>query len=66
MTPAALLLPDVLTALQMSRRTFERLRRTGKLPIVELPRLGRKLRFSPASVAAYVANETPTRRRVAT
>lgn len=59
----ALLIPDVLAALRMSRRTFERLRRSGRLPLAELlPRLGRRPRYSRASVDAYLAGRT---RRVA-
>lgn len=53
-SPSVLLLADVLALLQISRRTCERLRRSGRFPIAELqPRLGRRPRFARAAVEAY-------------
>lgn len=59
MTPPAArcyLLPDVLEKLQMSERTFNRLRRAGRLPFVEelRPRLGRLQRFRADLLDRYL------------
>jgi hypothetical protein len=52
------LIPDVLKKLQMSRRTFARLRAAGKLPMLEelLPRLGRP-RFRADLLDRYLAGD---------
>lgn len=50
--PSVCHVDDVCRALRISRRTFHRLRASHQLALVELPRLGRKLRFDGASVDA--------------
>lgn len=52
--PVTVTLPQLLQILQISRRTFERQWKVGRLPFVELPAIGRERRFSGASVSAYL------------
>lgn len=60
--PAVCHVQDVCRELKISRRTFHRLRALHQLPIVELPRLGRKLRFDGQSVDALNRPKWDTRR----
>lgn len=50
--PKVCFVADVCRELRISRRTLVRLRAANLLPIVELPRIGHRLRFSGESVAA--------------
>ena len=49
--PSVCRIEDICRILSMSRSTFLRLDAEKKLPIVELPRMGRVRRFDGASVA---------------
>lgn len=64
MTPRCYLLPELLERLQMSERTFHRLRRAGKLPFLEelKPRLGRILRYRADLVDKYIEGRWDTPR----
>jgi hypothetical protein len=49
--------PEILTKLQMARRTFSTLKRAGKLPFLEElhPRLGRRARYRADLVDRYLS-----------
>lgn len=50
-------IPDLLRELALSRRTFFRLRRAGRLPFLDelLPRLGRSARYRAEPIDRYLA-----------
>jgi hypothetical protein len=50
---------DILTKLQLNKRTFSRLKREGKLPFLEelKPRLGRHPRYRADLVDRYLAGQ---------
>ena len=50
---------QILELLQMPRRTFYELRRTGKLPCLEelKPRLGRRIRYRADLIDRYLAGQ---------
>jgi Helix-turn-helix domain len=52
-------IPEILVKLQMAKRTFTTLRRTGRLPFLEelKPRLGRRVRYRADLVDRYLAGE---------
>jgi predicted DNA-binding transcriptional regulator AlpA len=53
----AVRLAEMLALIGMSRRTYERRRRSGRFPIAELlPRLDRFPRFSLADIESYLAH----------
>lgn len=58
---------DLLQLLQMSERTFERLRRDGRLPFLDelRPRLGRVIRYRCEPVDRYLANQATAPRAFA-
>jgi hypothetical protein len=51
--------PDVLAKLQMTKRTFTRLKHAGKLPFLEelRPRLGRRVRYRADLIDRYLRGE---------
>lgn len=57
--PRCYTVPDVLAKLQMSQRTFRRLRAAGALPFLEelQPRLGRAVRYRADLVDRYLAGQ---------
>lgn len=68
------LIPELLERLQMSKQTFGRHRKAGKLPFLEelRPRIGRRPRYRADLVDRYLAGEWgqsralfSTRRKVA-
>lgn len=52
--PKVVTLPQVLSVLQISRRTFERQWAKGVVPLIELHPIGRSRRFSGESVERYL------------
>ena len=60
------LMDDLCRVLKMSRSTLERLRARGVFPIPELPKLGRRPRWSVARVHEFIERQerlrTPWRR----
>lgn len=52
--PKVATLPQVLSILQISRRTFERRWAEGKVPVIELAAIGRERRFQGASIEKYL------------
>ena len=56
---------EVCRELGISRRTMMRMRAANKLPVTELPRLGRKLRFSRESVETLLQSRWASNRRIA-
>lgn len=52
-------IPEVLAKLKMRRRTFESLRKAGKLPFLEelRPRLGRRIRYRADLIDRYLAGQ---------
>jgi excisionase family DNA binding protein len=51
--------PQLLESLQLTKRTFRRLRAAGKLPFLEeiQPRLGRSVRYRADLVDRYLAGQ---------
>lgn len=62
MIPDVCFVEDVCRELRLSRRTFHRLRALKLLPLTELQRLDRRLRFAGESVAALKEPKWATRR----
>lgn len=60
--PKVCFVEDVCRELRLTPRTFARLRAAHQLPLVELPRLGRRLRFSGESVALLQQSRWELRR----
>ena len=60
------LIPQVLDALQLTRRDFERKRRRGQLPMLEelLPRIGQRPRYRADLIDAYLEGKRPMLRAV--
>lgn len=60
------LIPQVLDALQLTRRDFERKRRAGLLPFLEelLPRIGQRPRYRAEPIDNYLAGKRPMLRAV--
>ena len=58
MTTHFYLTAELLTKLEMSRSTFDDLRKRGKLPFIEeiKPRIGRKIRWRREPVDRYLAS----------
>lgn len=52
--PAVVTLPQVLSILQISRRTFERKWVKGEIPLTELHSISRERRFSGESMQRYL------------
>jgi len=57
--PRCYTVAQVMEKLQMSRATFDRLRKAGQLPCVEelKPRLGGRARFRADLIDRYLANQ---------
>ena len=58
-SPRCYTVPDLLGKLQMTKRTFRRLRAAGEMPFLEeiLPRLGRSVRYRADLVDRYLAGQ---------
>jgi hypothetical protein len=58
-TPRCYTVPQLLERLQMTMRTFRRLRAKGKMPFLEelRPRLGRSVRYRADLVDRYLAGQ---------
>jgi len=56
-TPRCYTVPQLLERLQLTKRTFRRLRAAGKMPFLEEiePRLGRSVRYRADLVDRYIA-----------
>lgn len=59
MTPRAYTIKQACEALQMTRRTFFKLRTAGQLPMLEelRPRLGRVVRYRAEPIDRYLAGQ---------
>lgn len=59
MSDRCYLVGELLEILKMSRSTFYALQKQGKLPLEELPRLGRVIRYRAEPIDRYLDNQRP-------
>lgn len=59
--PAICFLDDLARILRTSRRTIDKLRRYGALPIAELPSIDKRARFSGEAVKRFIDGESTLR-----